>query len=127
MLPGHHGQSLLTELAESKTSRNKARNFNNAVTKRGFALAVPISYVSVPGPDGHGTVRHPVLRIQDMAREIFRSYEEKLFAGRPVESAQGLFLRFWRTFRQAQPDHKIFQVHSQDELRFCIPLQDSCR
>lgn len=123
MLPGHHGQDILVKLAESKTSKNKARNFNNAVTKRGFALRVPISHVSVASPHGDGTEQHPILRIQDMAKEIFRSYEEKLFAGRSVEAAQGLFLRFWRTFGQVQPDSKVFEVHSKDNLRYCIPCK----
>ena len=123
MLPGHPGQDILVKLAESKTSKNKARNFNDAVTKRGFALRVPVKHIPVMSPDGDSTVQHPILCIQDMAKEIFRSYEDKLFAGRSVESAQGLFLRFWRTFRQVQPDSKVFQVHSQGELRFCIPCK----
>ena len=123
MLPGHHGQDILVKLAESKASKNKARNFNTAVTKSGFALRVPVKSKPVVSPDGVGTVQHPILCIQDMAKEIFRSYEDKLFAGRSVESAKGLFLRFWRTFRQVQPDSKVFQVHSQDELRFCIPCK----
>ena len=123
MLPGHPGQDILVKLAESKTSKNKARNFNDAVTKRGFALRVPVKHIPVMSPDGDGTVQHPILCIQDMAKEIFRSCEDKLFAGRSVESAQGLFLRFWRTFRQVQPDSKVFQVHSQGELRFCIPCK----
>ena len=113
----------MVKLAESKTSKNKARNFNNAVTKRGFALRVPVSYIKVLAPDAAGTVKHPILRIEDMAKEIFRSYEDKLFAGRSVESAKGLFLRFWRTFRQVQPESKVFQIHSQDELQFCIPCK----
>ena len=98
----------MVKLAESKTSKNKARNVNNAVTKRGFALRVPVSYIKVVAPDAAGTVKHPILRIEDMAKEIFRSYEDKLFAGRSVESAKGLFLRFWRTFRQVQPESKVF-------------------
>ena len=113
----------MVKLAESKTSKNKARNFNNAVTKRGFALRVPVSYIKVLAPDAAGTVKHPILRIEDMAKEIFRSYEDKLFAGRSVESAKGPFLRFWRTFRQVQPESKVFQIHSQDELQFCIPCK----
>ncbi|CAE7537684.1 unnamed protein product [Symbiodinium sp. CCMP2592] len=100
-----------------------ARNFNNAVTKRGFALRIPISHVKVLAPDGNGMVNHPILCIQDTAKEIFRSYEDKLFAGRSVPAAQGLFLRFWRTFRQVQPNSKVFQIHSQDELQFCIPCK----
>ena len=123
MLPGHHAQDILVNLAESKTSQNKARNFNNAVTKRGFALRVPVTHIKVVSPEGDGTVQHPVLCIQDMANEIFRSYEDKLLAGRSVEAAHGLFLRFWRTFRQLQPNSKVFQIHSQDELRFCIPCK----
>ena len=93
MLPGHHGQDILVKLAEDKSSKNKARNFNRAVSTRGFALRVAIAYLSVVGPSGCGTVRHPILPIQDMAKEIFRNYEEKLFAGRSVESAHGGFLR----------------------------------
>ena len=123
MLPGHHGQDILVKLAEDKSSKNKARNFNRAVSTRGFALRVAIAYLSVVGPSGCGTVRHPILPIQDMAKEIFRNYEEKLFAGRSVESAHGLFARFWRTFRQVQPECKVFQVHSRDTLKFCIPCK----
>lgn len=114
---------MLVKLAEGKSSNNKARNFNQTVSKRGFALRVAIAYISVVCPAGLGTVKHPILPIQDMAKEIFRSYEDKLLAGRSVESAHGLFLRFWRTFRQVQPESKVFQVHSQDRLRFCIPCK----
>lgn len=114
---------MLVKLAEGKSSKNKARNFNQTVSKRGFALRVAIAYISVVCPAGLGTVKHPILPIQDMAKEIFRSYEDKLLAGRSVESAHGLFLRFWRTFRQVQPESKVFQVHSQDRLRFCIPCK----
>ena len=123
MAVGHYGQDVLAKIGATSSTGNKCRNINNTISKLGFALRVPIKHVSIVSPSGIGFVKHPVLPVRSMANEIFNSYQEKLLAGKRVEEATGVFRRFWRIWRINNPGSKVFQLHDESRLGFCIPCK----
>lgn len=138
MLVSLEGFSLLTSLGnkldllyriakagQSKT--NATRNIVSLINRNDLLLPVPIetTQISVAVRRPKYSVQKmwwPILRMQDWVRVLLQEAPQILLAGVRLEDTacwQRTFRDFWGEFKNAHPEHCIYQ--SGFPLHFCVP------